>query len=415
VARSRVARLVLPTVKHAVPRGLRVTFVVLVVLAMVVAVFVAVGFGQQHKAEVAEAHRAPAQSQPHAGTPRDETDFRRFRIGSVAGRELTPNAQDFAARTVANGPLLLFFPATGSEPSRYQLFLSTAEDAGYHVLGLDYWNLGQTLSGTCTNHPHCYSQVQRNRFDGTASSSYSQVEPAGSITSRFRDAIAHLEKVDPAGGWSQFLASDGDIQWQNIVVAGHSQGGGMAAFIAHIRPVEGAIMFSSPVESDGQFHAAWMNYPGVTPTSREYAIDDVHDPFGPKIWGSWKVLGLDGANGPWRTTTNAPTGTQDPHAILSTYDFGYGGDAHSLEIDDQTPLDAKGTPKFLGLWHWLLTRFELPEVHGDDAATPAPNVQTPPPVTPTPSPSTTTPSTGSGTDEADSTSQPAAGSSSAGS
>ena len=123
--------------------------------------------------------------------------------------------------------------------------------------------------------------MQRNRFDGTRPSEFSDVSPAGSIVSRFRDAIAHLDDVDPKGGWGRFVEADEDIAWQDIVVAGHSQGGGEAAYIAHVRPVLGALMFSSPVESLGPVHAAWMDRPGATPASRMYAIDDVRDVFGP--------------------------------------------------------------------------------------------------------------------------------------
>jgi hypothetical protein len=353
-------------VKRPIPKRLRVLVSVITALVLV-AVIALVAHGQSPTGSTTQ---PPSSSDAHHRgdpVPSSEGDFRRFRLGSVAGERLTPNRDDFAARTVSNGPLLLFFPATGSRPSHYQLFLAEAEDAGYHVLGLDYWNLGRTLSGTCGQHPRCYTQVQRNRFDGDDSSALSHVGPEGSIVSRFRDAISHLQTVDPAGGWAQFVRSDGEIDWRHIVVAGHSQGGGMAAFIAHSHEVEGALMFSSPVESNGRFHASWMNHPGVTPVSREFALDSASDRFGPKIWGSWKVLGLDGRRGPWRTRTAAPSAGRDPHAIITTTRFVGGVDAHSAIIADATPLDANGDPQFLSLWRWMLHRFPLPAVHQDAA------------------------------------------------
>ncbi|MFZ6992153.1 BPSS1187 family protein [Curtobacterium sp. RRHDQ66] len=341
----------------------------LIVIALIV--LVAIGAAALVAANVmgeqrVEDHgRRPANAQPrNTHGPQDE--FHRFRLGAIDGERLEPNRDDFAARTASDGPLLLFLPATRAKPAQYQRFLTTALGDGYHVLGLDYWNLGKTLSGTCEADPQCYGQVQRNRFDGTRQSEFSTVSPAGSIVSRFRDAITHLDDVDPKGGWGRFVASNEDIAWQDIVVAGHSQGGGEAAYIAHIRPVLGALMFSSPVESLGPAHAAWMDRPGRTPASRMYAIDDVRDVFGPRIRGSWRVLGLDapattgGPDGPWRTDTAPPPDGWEPHAILTDISVGTPAESHSRTIKDSTPLAADGQPRMLALWQWLLRRFPLP-------------------------------------------------------
>ena len=360
-------------------RLLVVAVIVLVAMGLAALVGANVLGGQR----VAEGGR-PAQ--PHRTLEPGEaphSEFHRFRLGAIDGERLAPNRDDFAARTSPSGPLLLFLPATRAKPADYQRFLTTALDDGYHVLGLDYWNLGKTLSGTCEADARCYGQVQRNRFDGTRGSAVSDVSPAGSIVSRFRDAVAHLDDVDPAGGWGRFVHSDEDIQWQDIVVAGHSQGGGEAAYIAHIRPVLGALMFSSPVESVGPVHAAWMDHPGQTPVSRMYALDDVRDEFGPRITGSWSAMGLDGdrrdegpsgtlgagdslgsagTGGPWRTDTEPPPPGADPHAILTDLPVGNPHWAHSRIIKDSTPLDEHGDPRMLRIWQWMLHRFPTPAV-----------------------------------------------------
>lgn len=306
---------------------------------------------------VAQHGRVAVVERPHGDGHGPAGEFHRFRLGTINGQRLEPNRDDFAARTDAAGPLLLFLPATRAKPADYQRFLSTALQDGYHVLGLDYWNLGKTLSGTCQADPHCYGQVQRNRFDGSRPSAASAVRPSGSIVSRFRDAVAYLEDHDPDGGWGRFVRDDQDIAWNDIVVAGHSQGGGEAAYISHIRSVRGALMFSSPVESLDAEHAAWMDAPGRTPVERLYAIDDVRDVFGPRIRGSWTVLGLDGENGPFRTDTDPPGTGGDPHAILTDIEVGTPGESHSRIIKDSTPLGPDGTPRMLPLWQWLLGRF----------------------------------------------------------
>lgn len=313
--------------------------------------------------------RSHAESAPSGDDLGPAGEFHRFRLGTVNGERLTPNRDDFAARTSADGPLLLFLPATRSRPAEYQRFLGQALADGYHVLGLDYWNLGRTLSGTCESDARCYGMVQRNRFDGTRQSEFSSVTPAGSIVTRFRDAVAYLDDHDPDGGWGRFVQGDDDIAWQDIVVAGHSQGGGEAAYIAHIRSVRGALMFSSPVESRGPSHAAWMNRPGRTPVARMYAVDDVRDAFGPRITGSWRALGLDGTAGPFRTDTDPPPAGADPHAILT--DVRGRGKAHSLIIKDSTPLGADGKPRMTAIWQWMLHRFPTEGIAPTDGAVPS--------------------------------------------
>ena len=301
--------------------------------------------------------RVSAADRPRGDEHGPDGEFHRFRLGSIGGERLEPNRDDFAARTNANGPLLLFLPATRAKPADYQLFLGTALQDGYHVLGLDYWNLGRTLSGTCEADAHCYGSVQRNRFDGSRPSAFSDVTPAGSIVSRFRDAIAYLDDHDPDGGWGRFVQGEDSIAWQDIVVAGHSQGGGEAAYIGHIRSVRGVLMFSSPVESLGPVHAAWMDRPGRTPVDRMYAIDDVRDGFGARIRGSWTALGLDGTAGPYRTDTAPPPDGAEPHAVLTDARVGSAGQSHARIITDATPLGPDGAPRMLPLWQWMLHRF----------------------------------------------------------
>jgi len=332
-------------------------------LAVAAVVLVAIGIASVVAANITAAQRVEqhgrisAADRPSGDEHGPEGEFHRFRLGSVDGQRLEPNRDDFAARTDADGPLLLFLPATRAKPADYQRFLDVALQDGYHVLGLDYWNLGRTLSGTCQADAHCYGAVQRNRFDGSRPSRFSAVSPAGSIVSRFRDAVAYLDDHDPEGGWGRFVRGDEDISWPDIVVAGHSQGGGEAAYIGHIRPVLGVLMFASPVESLGPVHAAWMDRPGRTPAERMYAIDDVRDGYGPRITGSWTALGLDGPDGPFRTDTAPPLPGTEPHAIVTDVDLGSPSEAHSRIIKDTTPLGPDGVPRMLPLWQWLLQRF----------------------------------------------------------
>ena len=60
---------------------------------------------------------------------------------------------------------------------------------------------------------------------------------------RLTRLLHQLAEQDPAGQWAAYLDGD-EPRWSRIVLAGQSQGGGMAAYLAKTRAVAGVMMFS---------------------------------------------------------------------------------------------------------------------------------------------------------------------------
>jgi hypothetical protein len=276
----------------------------------------------------------------------------RFRLHNDGGVTYTPNAMNYAARTSASAPLLLFLPATRARPSDYTEFLAAARLRGYHVLALDYWNDGKSVEQTCGTDPNCYTDMQRNRLNGSRPSSFSAIDPGNSIVHRLTDAIMHLESSDPLGGWGRFLTRRG-IEWSDIVVAGHSQGGGESAYIAHIHSVLGVLMFSSPVDSDNGVDASWMSHHGATPLSRMYGFDDSGDIFSARIQASWNAMGLAEFGAPRNVANGITAGS---HELISEVDLGTPMQSHSFDITNSTPRATDGQPIFEFVWKWMLDR-----------------------------------------------------------
>lgn len=299
---------------------------------------------------VALARPAPqVQAAPPAAAtvPAHELRSHWFRMSTVVHESLVPNQRNYAARSDAAGPLLLFLPATGQKPADYTRFLRLATDDGYHVLGLDYWNLGRSVASTCADDAGCYGAVQRNRFDGSHPFAKSSVAAKDSVLGRLKPALAYLEESDPRGGWGRYL--DGSaVRWDRVVLAGHSQGGGESAYISHIRSVRGALLFGSPIITDGATAATWLSTPSRTPASRIYAFDNTSDQFWPRIEASWQRLGLG--------TPQVVDGTSaySSHALISEQRQKR---AHLWMLDDSTPKRADGTPVYEPVWDWMLTRF----------------------------------------------------------
>jgi hypothetical protein len=288
---------------------------------------------------------------PH--DPVDSPNLMQFRLGTAGGHTFSPDAYDYASRPqsgprVTDGPLLLFLPATRAKPADYRLFLRTATSVGYHVLGLDYWNRGTSVTHLCGPIPTCYTAVQQNRFDGSHPSIYSRVDPANSIVTRLHAALAYLGQHDTKGDWSRYLHGS-DIRWARVVVAGHSQGGGESAYIAHRTPVQGVLMFSSPVDTFDGVPASWMGTPGRTSASRMYGFDNEHDMYFGKIFDSWQHLGLHRYGQPVRATT--PTRS---HELIATNGIGDAAQSHGRTVSDQTKRTREGDPEYGPVWEWML-------------------------------------------------------------
>lgn len=270
-----------------------------------------------------------------------------FRLDPRGSHELVPDALNIADPAAGNAPLLVFLPATGAVPQHYTRFLNTAHAAGFSVLGLDYPNGGPSLARSCGADMGCYGDMLANRYDGSDPTAFSDVRPAGAILDRLDDSLAYLRTHDPSGEWQRY--EDGSrVRWGRLVLAGHSQGGGAAAYIAHVHRVRGVLMFSAPAESLDGHTAAWLSAHSATPASRMWALDDVHDIYAARIRPSWSALGVL-AGAPSRLPEGA-------HGLLTTLPLGTPGQAHDRVVSDATPLGPGDRPVLEPVWRWMLAR-----------------------------------------------------------
>ena len=255
-------------------------------------------------------------------------------------------ALDPAARS--NGELFVFFPGTGGQPDCCTLLVEAAARLGYHAIGLTYQNT-QAVGELCKNDLTCYGTVRLDDFNGTDPSSFSDVAPDQSIAARLADLLSYLASKYPSEGWSPFL--DGaQVNWGVTVVAGHSQGGGDAAFIAKVERTEGVVMLSSVVDSTSTsppVAATYLTTGHLTPLSRYVGFDHTGDPFYPKIRADWTALGLGGL-GPAASMarTRNRNALAVPPAILATHD--------STAVDSATPMCPDGTPEFAPVWRYMM-------------------------------------------------------------
>ncbi|WP_030517071.1 hypothetical protein [Nocardia sp. NRRL WC-3656] len=189
----------------------------------------------------------------------------------------------------------------------------------------------------------------------------SDVDAANSIQRRLAALLGALQRQDPAEGWGQFLGPDGLPVYDKIVVAGHSQGGGEAAYIAKVRRVAGVVMFSSIVDSSlSDTPAGWIAGDHLTPLNHYAGFVHVDDPFYRKIRADWTALGLDGLGATDLNNGLPPSGGS--HELLMTTPSARGLTAHALPVvDGTTPLCGNKTPQLGPVWRYLmLTAAGLP-------------------------------------------------------
>jgi hypothetical protein len=174
--------------------------------------------------------------------------------------------------------------------------------------------------------------------------------------------LIYLRTNFPNEGWGSYLNGN-DIVWSNIVAAGHSQGGGHAAYLGKLFSLDRIAMFSAPGDiglTPGS-SAPWLSLPAVTAPSRQYGFTHTADNLISlaNATASWQILGLgafgspfsvDGASAPFANSrqlvTSAPP---NPNPSGPTASPTHGAPV----VDSVTPLDANGLPIYRNVWIYM--------------------------------------------------------------
>lgn len=308
---------------------------------------------------------APTPGPPPASTPPPpvvsplpvERDVAPLATNPAISRNLAAHvAVTPPASATLRGKLLVMLPGSGTPASPYRLILRTAAASGVHAVALTYPN-DQTVADICAGPgPDCPGDVRREIITGEDRSSRVAVSPADSIEGRLRALIAYLHATYPAEGWDRFLFG-GNPDWQRIIVAGHSQGAGHAAYIGKLWLVDRVGMFGGPGEAPG---TSWLDLPAATPPERMYGLAHQADELVSLslALGNWDRLGLsafggsvlvDGQGAPYGGSRMLVT------AVVPTPVRGVAAPNHSaMIVDALTPLDGTGAPILAPVWRAML-------------------------------------------------------------
>lgn len=262
-------------------------------------------------------------------------------------RFLTDNLVAFKRGVAKDANLLAFFPPTGGTPTGSWPFMEAAADAGYRVIGLTYDN---TLSvpQACGRNPDpaCSDRFRQKRVFGDDVTKDIDDLPGEAIVPRLTKLLQYLDAHYHREGWGRYL-QNGQPDWSRIAVAGHSQGAGMAAYIAKRYRVARVIVLSGAwdrVEATKQW-APWVTSPSATPLDRWYAAYHEKETRADAMKAAYVALQIPPDH--IRVMTLEPR--QDSRMSSR-------GDLYHMSMDSPllTPLDASGAPAYAADWASLL-------------------------------------------------------------
>ena len=239
-------------------------------------------------------------------------------------------------RAQPQGRLLVFLPGTGRKPERFQALLRTAVEIGLHAVALDYDN-AQSLKRLCPDgDPACFEAARRERVYGGE-----RIPRSHAIESRAITLLNHLSARAPDEGWDRFLL-DGELAWERVVLAGHSQGGSLTGLVARDHRVDRAIFFgNSP---------SWIDLDHQTPLESYYGFFHWED-HGAERVAAFRRFGLTALGEP-ADEASQTLGVSGTQVLFSTRPSPR---PHSSVVADAAvPRDADGLPAYAPVWRWLL-------------------------------------------------------------
>jgi hypothetical protein len=244
---------------------------------------------------------------------------------------------------------LVFLSGSFGLPERQKLITQQAAKLGYSAINLRYpnsWKVG----GLCSQSKDrdCHGQIRKEILTGTDYSPLVDISQANSLENRLVKLLKYLD-------WQQYLNGN-NVKWELILIAGHSQGGGEAFFIAKQYLVAKAIAFASPTDyyRRQKTSARWLLESGKTPVDRFYGFVHSQDRGLKKILQAWKSVKLD-QFGSLVNIDEQPFPYKNSHQLVTSATPRVQGKYHgSVVVDKSTPLSSDAYPLFHKVWTYLL-------------------------------------------------------------
>jgi hypothetical protein len=208
-----------------------------------------------------------------------------------------------------------------------------AEKLGFDVISVNYSNRSEQIV-ICRGHPACFGNVSEAKLDATGVCStpgqsacgidprtgqpYYLSNPADAVTQRIAMMLQYLNTHgcnQNGTNWGSYLSGTVPL-WQNILLAGHSQGGVMSTFTAYEQGVARAINLSGPTQATlvhgVEVAAPYLSNRPATNIRSVYGFVSVYDDLYRRgvFSAVWQLLGFTATNNDAevKLNTNTPVG-----------------------------------------------------------------------------------------------------------
>lgn len=275
---------------------------------------------------------------------------------SAISHWLTPHQVAVPQGEARRNQLFLFLSGSFGTPDNQSLLFKEAVQAGYHAINLCYPN-SWTVAALCrrSSDPDCHGKVRLSIIDGHSHSNLIEIDRANSIENRLAKLLVYLQQHRPHEHWGTYCEK-GEICWENIAIAGHSQGGGHAVLIAKQHLVVRCIMFAAPADFSPvlQRPSPWLSSPQATPAERYYGFAHAQDKGLNYILLAWEQLGLAQFGSAINVDKTSNPYNQS-HQLLTNSMPARPGKYHGcVVLDLQTPKSSDRTPLLRPVWQYLL-------------------------------------------------------------
>jgi hypothetical protein len=261
------------------------------------------------------------------------------------------------SRVKQKGKLLVFIGGTNSAPSQYQDFCTEAAGVGYHVIDVNYLNTITTLACQEETDADCFTKFHDEIIFGTDASSLVDVDASNSLVNRILKLLEFLHKSYPNEGWNQYFTNN-DLNYAKFVLAGHSQGGGHATYLAFKYEVDRLIVFSSPNDYSENYSAVagWCGETFATSSDRFYGLMHKRDEVVPpsEQYAVWQTINLLNSAD---TVSADKAGYANFHALYTNFDADPSATSHSFHnvpVMDKAEPASQNLSHLKEVWRYLL-------------------------------------------------------------
>jgi len=187
----------------------------------------------------------------------------------------------YSPASVKQNLLFVFLPGTGARGGAGKDLNEFAAQMGYHVINLIYPD-SIAMAQICKfgTDKYCYDLLRDELAFGTDRHPALTIDQPNSIIHRLTVLVKFLQQKYPDENWGQFI-EQGQLKWNKIVLAGQSQGGGHAAYLAKKFEVARVLMFGSPKDY-GTYTgmAEWLKTDFKTHANRFFGFSHTGDNVG---------------------------------------------------------------------------------------------------------------------------------------